>query len=127
MSLHLDSASYEDIDVEEADEDEMLAEGSHERSMFRKRRMAEEMLNPQDADFEVRLDDDSDLGEGHHSPDKSLPNRPEDDIAWIDPESRSPGNSPIIAYLNAFFMTIATVLVRRKHRPSMLSNVELSA
>lgn len=35
-----------------------------------------------------------------------------DELTWVDHDESARPNTPISAYLNAFFMTIATVLVR---------------
>jgi len=64
-----------------------------------------ERMDPND---EVLVDDGDD-STGHISPTIQLP-----DPDWVIHEEKENTNTPITAYLNAFFMTIATVLVCRR-------------
>lgn len=109
MSKHLDLALADSIDDEESEE--YFSNSSSHSSVAPRRPPSrsraknrsgerEEGKNGRFKNSGTGNGDDEDQGQ-------SL-----DELTWVDHDEGTRPNTPLSAYLNAFFMTIATVLVR---------------
>lgn len=111
MSKQIEAALADSTDDSEAEEYFATnREHSHiaPRHSSSRKRGAASTKEQEETELPVKLhEEDEEMG--HHSPDRNLVN-----IGWAGNEEKENLNTPISAYLNAFFMTIATVLVRNE-------------
>ena len=108
MSKHLDLALAESTEDEETEEYFATnAQHSHipPRRSRSRNRVETNVSDHFKAEMSLPLHEEEEE-HGHHSPDQKI-----DDSSWIGREESQSPNTPFMAYLNAFFMTIATVLV----------------
>lgn len=109
MSRHLEIALSEQPDEEENEEyfsNSAVRPSSQANRPPSRNRVKNRSTERPDMELEVPVELDA-ANRRANDRDESL-----ESLRWTDPDERAHPNTPISAYLNAFFMTIATVLVR---------------
>lgn len=109
MSKHLD-LSLNDIADEEEEEEYFSNSSSHSSVPPRRPSSRQRAKNRPSEPKESKSSSYKNLGTDNGSSESAGQNL--DELTWVDHDESTRPNTPLSAYLNAFFMTIATVLVR---------------